>query len=81
MVSVLIIIPTNQSETFSATYLFELSLGVDVHVADLTMESFVLESSRQLRRRGQLGLDTRPREGLDGSIAAPRLQHRLVLRA
>lgn len=29
----------------SAINLFELSLGVDVHIADLTMESFVLEAS------------------------------------
>lgn len=69
------------TKSFSAAHLFELSLRVDVHVADLTMESLVLESCRHLRRRGQLGLHPRPREGLDGSVAAPCLQHCLVLSA
>lgn len=30
----------------AADVLFELSLRVDVHVADLTVESFILESCR-----------------------------------
>lgn len=68
-------------QTVSATDLFELSLRVDVHIADLTVESFVLESGRRLRLHDQLGLDPRPREGLDGPVTAPRLQHRLVLSA
>ena len=66
---------------FLVTNLFELGLGVDVHVADLTVESFVLESSRRLGRRDQLGFDPCPREGLDGSIATSSLEHRLVLSA
>lgn len=49
-----------------------------MHVTDLTMEGFILESSRQLGRRGHLGPDPRPREGFDGPVAAPRLQHGLV---
>lgn len=64
-----------------ATNLFELSLGVDVHIADLTVEGFVLESSRRLRRRSQLGFHPRPGEGLDGSIATSSLEHRLVFGA
>lgn len=52
-----------------------------MHVADLAVESFVLEPSRHLRRRGRLGLDAHPGEGLDGAVAAPRLQHGLVLGA
>ncbi len=71
----------NQFDTFSTADLFELSLGVDVHIADFTVESFVLQSSRQLRRRGQLGLDPRSREGFDGSVTAACLQHCLVLSA
>lgn len=52
-----------------------------MHIADLAVESFVLEPSRRLRRSGRLGLDAHPGEGLDGSAAAPRLQHGLVLSA
>lgn len=52
-----------------------------MHIADLAVESFVLEPSRHLRRSGQLGLDPHPGEGLDGSVTAPRLQHGLVLSA
>lgn len=39
---------------FAATDLFELRLGVDVHITDLAMKRFVLEARRRLRRPGQL---------------------------
>lgn len=52
-----------------------------MHIADLAVESFVLEPSRRLGWSRQLGLDPHPGEGLDGSVPAPRLQHGLVLRA
>lgn len=69
------------SKVTEATHLFELRLGVDVHVADLAVEGFVLEARRRVGRRRQLGLDSAPREGLDGSVATARLQHRLVFGA
>lgn len=69
------------SKVIEAAHLFELRLRVDVHVADLAVEGFVLEARRRIGRRGQLGLDSAPREGLDGSVAAARLQHRLVFGA
>lgn len=52
-----------------------------MHIADLAVESFVLEPGRRLGWSRQLGLDPHPGEGLDGSVPAPRLQHGLVLRA
>lgn len=52
-----------------------------MHIADLTVESFVLESRRRLRRRSHLRFDAHPGERLDGSIPTSGLEHRLVLGA
>lgn len=69
------------SKVNNAAHLFELRLGVDVHVADLAVEGFVLQACRRIGGGGQLRLDSAPREGLDGSVAAAHLQHRLVFSA
>lgn len=52
-----------------------------MHVADLTVEGFILQASGRLGGGGQLALDSGSREGLDGADAGARLQHRLVLGA
>lgn len=63
------------------SYLFELDLRVDVDVADLAVEGFVLQARAFNSRRGTvLQLGSGSRVGLDGPRAAPGLQHCLVLR-
>lgn len=63
-------------------YLLQLDLRVDVDVADLAVEGFVLQA-RPLQPRGAavLQLGSGSRVGFDWPGAAPGLQHRLVLGA
>ena len=62
-------------------HLLQLRLGVDVHVARLTVKRFVLQArGHGGRRRRQLGLDAGAGEGLDGAGAHACLQHGFVLR-
>lgn len=61
-------------------YLLELDLGVDVDIADLAVEGFVLQAGAfQSGGAAVLQLGSRSRVGLDWPGAAASLQHRLVL--
>lgn len=66
--------------SYLCRYLFQLDLRVDVDVADLAVEGFVLQA-RALESRGAavLQLGSGPRVGFDWASAAPGLQHCLVL--
>lgn len=61
-------------------YLFELDLRVDVDVADLTVEGFVLQTGAfDCESAAVLYLSSRSRVGLDGPVSTASLQHSLVL--
>lgn len=61
-------------------YLLQLDLRVDVDIADLAVEGFVLQAGALESGGGAvLQLGTGSRVGLDWPGAAPSLQHCLVL--